>query len=173
MESYIDFNIHKHLKLIFMTKNMRNYLFILLAFFGLTLVSCDPTPTPEPDPTPTDDPQVEEPTADPTILGAWLMDKATQYTPFNEVDMTNFYGTTFSLTFEEGGRLIVDNGIDVTDMQWTLEGDQLAFISAPDIAPVMYLVKTISDTSLVIENGTGTDYVTVMEFHRVLINSKN
>lgn len=156
-----------------MKKRLCNYLFILLAFVGLTFSACDHnnstdpnegTNTEEPN---TDNPNTDDPATTYSILGTWKLDLATQYTPTNDIDMTNFYGTNFRLIFQDGGILIVNDGINSTNMQWTLEGDQLAFIQAPGMAPVMYTVKQLNETNLVIENGTGTDYVTVMELHRI------
>lgn len=99
-----------------------------------------------------------------SIIGKWMLIKATQYIPGNEVDMTPIYGEYCYITFEEGGNLIYENNLSSTNMEWTLEGDQLAFIQASN--PTMYVVKTLTDTDLVIEHGAGTENVTVMELQR-------
>lgn len=147
-----------------MKKRLCNYLYILLAFLGLTLAACDHNNGGEGS---NDDPNTEEPTNQASIIGNWLLDKATQYNSVNEVDMTNFYGEHFHLIFKEDGILVVDDEINTSSMHWTLDGDQLAFIQAPGVDPVMYTVKQLDETNLVIESGTGTEYVTVMELHRV------
>lgn len=102
-----------------------------------------------------------------SILGHWQLDEAIQTANGTDIDITNFYGIEFHLYFEEDGTLITSDGINQNPMQWSLDGDQLAFIQVPGADPVMYLVKTLTDTQLIIENGTGTDYVTVMTLHRV------
>lgn len=102
-----------------------------------------------------------------SILGTWEADKVVQ-NPETEhpVDMTTWY-QNFQLTFLEDGTLITSDGINESTMAWTLDGDQLAFIQVPGAQPVMYIVRTLTETNLVMETGTGSDYVTVWEMHRV------
>lgn len=130
----------------------------LLLCGGLLLSSCEKEPTPE-----TKIPS-EEQVEEPSILGHWRLDKATQWSNGNESDITNFYTQNFQLTFLEDGTLITSNGIHETPMQWTLEGDQLSFIQSPEMEPVVYTVRLLTMQNLAIENGT--DIVTTMEFHR-------
>lgn len=137
-----------------MKKNTFSLLLCLFLCLGMTLVSCD---KPEP----------EEPDVTYSIIGHWKLDNAFQETPYNHVDMTNMYGQNFQLIFKEDSTLITTDGINETEMQWTLNGDQLGFIQAAGMAPVMYTVLKLTKDSLSIENGSGTDYVTTMNLHRV------
>lgn len=145
---------------------MKKILYCLLACMFLMFSSCQKDPV-----TPNDNNNTEtggeEPAITASILGHWKLDSAIQNANGNDIDITNFYGIEFHLIFEEDGTLITTDGINENPMQWSLDGDQLAFIQAPGLAPVMYLVKTLSETQLIIENGAGTDYVTVMTLHRV------
>lgn len=134
----------------------------LLLCGGLLLSSCEKEPSPEIE-TPSE-PTPGEPADEPSILGHWRMDKATQLAYGNEIDITNFYTQNFQLTFLEDGTLITSNGIHETPMQWTLEGDQLSFIQSPEMGPVVYTVRLLTMQNLTIENGT--DIVTTMEFHK-------
>lgn len=102
-----------------------------------------------------------------SILGHWKLDSAIQDADGNEIDITNFYGLEFHLYFQEDGTLITSDGNNEVPMQWTLDGNQLGFIQVPGADPVMYLIRELTETQLVIENGTGTNYVTVMTLHRV------
>ena len=133
-------------------------LLLLVSLMALTpcFVSCG-------DDNPSDTPTAEEP----SILGRWSLDKATQLANGNEVDVTNFYGTNFCLTFLEDGTLITSDGINDVPMHWELDGVNLNFIQAPGMPPVAYIVQLLTDTQLTIVNGTGTDYVTTMEFSRI------
>ncbi len=153
-----------------MKKSFLKFAVCFAALAVLALASCkkenEPVVTPPADTTH----QHEDPTPDPAlILGTWKMDKATQYVGQNPdgVDLAPMYGENFCLTFLEDGTLVTSDGINESRMQWTLEDSQLAFIQATGIDPVMYLLKELTETRLVIENGTGTEYVTVMEFDRV------
>lgn len=154
-----------------MKKNLFTYLFCLLACTCMTLASCD---KPEPIvPGPGEEEQEgeggqggQDTVATYSILGHWNLDYSTQQAGDNFFDNTAFYGNNFQLTFEEDGTLIVADAYNTTDMQWTLDGDQLAFIQAPGADPVMYTVKKLTADSLDIENGTGTDYITTMHFLR-------
>ncbi|MCQ2280582.1 MAG: hypothetical protein MJZ49_07260 [Bacteroidales bacterium] len=134
------------------------FAFSILLSCGLLFSSCEKEPTPETEIT------SEEPVEEPTILGHWRMDKATQLAYGNEIDITNFYTQDFQLTFLEDGTLITSNGMQETAMQWTLEGDQLSFIQAPEMDPVIYTVRELTLQNLSIVNGT--DFVTTMEFHK-------
>ncbi len=158
----------------------RTFFLCLLAVLSFALVSCDkPEPDPEPDqPTPVepipDDPDIpDNPVSEDTtsaystmLLGKWVLERATQDVSGNVVDITNFYGSYFSLLFEEDGTLITANGIEDATMQWTLDGDQLGFIQLPGMDPVMYTIKKITEDELDIENGAGTEYVTLLELNR-------
>ena len=141
----------------------RNFSFLLCLLMGLCVafVSCE-KPEPDPEQPGTEDPIVE----DASIIGCWKLDNAVQVSPTNTMDLTNIYGENFYLTFMENGTLLVEDRYNQTQMQWTLDGDQLAFIQAEDEAPVMYTVKTLTIDSLSIVNGAGTDYVTTMNFVR-------
>lgn len=132
-------------------------------------IACeDPDPidpiTPE-EPTP-DDPVSEDTVETYSILGHWIMEKATQNSNGNEIDMSNFY-VNFQLIFEEDGTLITTDDINQSEMAWTLEGDQLGFIQVPGAEPVMYTIKKLTADELDIENGTGSNVVTLMEFKRM------
>lgn len=134
----------------------------LLLCGGLLLSSCEKESSPEIE-TPSE-PTPGEPADEPSILGHWRLDKATQWSNGNESDITNFYTQNFQLTFLEDGTLVTSDGNHETPMQWTLEGDQLSFIQAPGMAPVVYTVQVLTIQNLAIENGT--DIVTSMEFHK-------
>lgn len=141
----------------------------MAALMGLMVVSCnkeeDTTPIVN-DTTPTDT-IPENPDPEPTILGKWKLDIAIQNVSGNEIDITNFYGTEFFLTFMEDGTLITSDGINEVPMQWTLEGEDLGFIQVPGADPVMYKLQVLEDEKLVIANGVGTDIVTTMTLHRI------
>lgn len=135
-----------------MKKTAQILLLSLVASMSLMFGSCkDPNPEPE---------QI-------SIIGSWVMDKAIQIAEGNEVDLTNMYGEGFTLTFQENGVLITTNSLSTAEMQWTLDGDLLAFIQTPGAPAVNYIVRELTEENLTIENGTGTDYVTTMYFHRV------
>lgn len=138
------------------------------AIFALMMESChkdDPTIVPIVDTT-ADTNTGDTDDSDVSIVGQWELTVATQYVSGNPIDVTPFYGEHFYLTFEEDGTLITSDGINEVAMQWTLNGSQLAFIQAPGLDPVMYEVTTLTQENLVIVNGKGTDYVTVMELVR-------
>lgn len=149
---------------------MKKYAFlVILSIFmgcGLLFSSCEKEPDPTPNPEIPADSNTDDPIVNVSIIGHWRLDKATQIANGNESDQTNFYSQNFQLTFLEDGTLITSDGHNETAMQWTLEGDQLGFIQAPDAAPVMYMVKVLTEQNLMIENGTGSNCVTTMEFHR-------
>lgn len=142
----------------------------LLALMAMIAVSChkedDYTPVTN-DTTVANDTVPDTPEPTPSILGKWKLDSAIQNVSGNEIDITNFYGYEFFLTFLEDGTLITSDGINDVEMQWTLDGDQLGFIQVPGAAPVMYLVEVLDTERLVIVNGAGSDYVTTMTLHRV------
>lgn len=145
---------------------MKKMLYCLMASMFLMIGSCQKDPVTNNDNNNTEAGGGEHNTTA-SILGHWKLDSAIQNAGGNDIDITNFYGVEFHLIFEEDGTLITTDGINENPMQWSLEGDQLAFIQVPGADPVMYLVKVLTDTQLVIENGTGTEYVTVMTLHRV------
>lgn len=138
--------------------------FILLLGCVFLFSSCEKEPIPTPESEISSDSDSEEPVEEPSILGHWRMDKATQWANGNESDITNFYTQNFQLTFLDDGTLITYNGIHETSMRWLLEGDQLSFIQAPGMDPVLYTVRVLTAQNLSIENGT--DVVTTMEFHK-------
>ena len=150
---------------------MKKYAFItiLSLFMGSAFLfsSCEKEPLPDAE-TPTEEISDESDTDDSdetfSILGHWRMVQATQVVSGNVIDITNFYTQDFQLIFEEDGTLITTNGVSETPMQWTMEGDQLSFIQATGMEPVIYTVRTLTAQNLVIENGT--DIVTTMEFQR-------
>lgn len=150
-----------------MKKNLLAYLFSLMACVCMLLASCD---KPEPIvPGPGEEEQEgggQDTVATYSILGHWNLDYSTQEVSGNLIDNTAFYGVNFQLTFEEDGTLIVADAYNTTEMQWSLDGDQLAFIQAPGMDPVMYTVKELSAEKLIMENGAGTDYVTTLYMHR-------
>lgn len=157
-----------------MKKSSLPLLLCLLLGLSLSFVACE---KPEPDPTPVPDPEPEQPVIDDpveevSIIGRWKMVYAFQVYSNNQTDMTNFYGTNFQLIFEENGNLITTDGLNEAQMQWTLDGDQLGFIQAEGMTPVMYTVRNLTQDSLSIENGTGTPIVTTMNFVR-LSSEKN
>lgn len=142
--------------------------FCLVATLGLMVSSCGKEEEPL-------TPVVDDTTADtipvtpentPTIIGVWHMIEATQDVQGNVVDMINFYGENFCLTFMEDGTLITSDGINDAQMQWTLEGNQLGFIQAPGAPAVMYELRELTDERLVIVNGVGTGIETTMIFER-------
>lgn len=127
---------------------------ICLLALAPTFVSCgDDNPTEGPNQT--------------SIIGRWSLDKATQSANGNDVDISNFYGEHFFLTFLEDGTLITSDGNNEATMQWALDGENLDFIQAPGLTPVRYLITLLTNTKPTIVNGSGTDYVTTMEFSRV------
>lgn len=143
-------------------------LLCLAATMGMMVASCQKEDVVTPSVTDSTDttPDVPEPTF--TIIGHWGLDQAVQYVGENEIDITPFYGEGFQLTFSEDGTLLVSDSLNnETEMTWTLDGDQLGFIQAPGLDPVMYTVIELTADKLVLENGTGTDYVTVMTLHRM------
>lgn len=142
--------------------------FLLCLLFGLcvALVSCE---KPEPDPVQPEQPEqpvIDDPVEEVSIIGHWKLYSAMQVTPLNQSDATNFYGTNFQVIFEEDGTLITTNGVNSTQMQWALDGDQLSFIQAEGMDPVLYSVLKLTADTLSIENGAGTDFVTTMNFIR-------
>lgn len=149
----------------------KRFTFVSLCFvalMGLMVASCgkEDVITPDTnDSTPVNDTIPEEPTY--TIIGSWALDEAFQDVSGNIIDVTPFYGLSFQLTFEEGGRLLVSDGNNVSEMQWTLDGDQLAFIQAPGVDPVVYHMTVLDAEKLTIVNGEGTGYVTTMNLHRI------
>lgn len=147
-----------------MKKTLYLLLIGLVTFAGFTMLSCDHNNGTEPE-TPIVDP---DPEPEASILGLWYLENATQYVGENSnpVNMTPMYGENFSLNFLEDGTLIASQAGNQATMEWTLDGENLAFIQAPGMDPVMYIVRSLSLDKLVIENGTGTDYVTVMELIR-------
>lgn len=147
-----------------MKKNLLAYLFSLMACVCMLLASCD---KPEPIvPGPGDEEGQDTTVVTYSILGHWALDSAMQNVGGNNIDVTAFYGTNFQLTFEEDGTLITSDGINEVPMQWNKEGDQVGFIQAPGMDPVMYTVKELSAEKLIMENGAGTDYVTTLYMHR-------
>lgn len=155
-----------------MKKSTFSLLLCLLMGMTMAFISCE-KPEPEPDPIPvpepvqpTNDDPDPEPVVEYSILGHWKMVSAFQVTPNNQADITNMYGTNFQLIFEEDGTLITTDGIHSVEMRWTLNGNQLAFIQAEGMEPVLYTVLNLTSDSLSIENGTGTDIVTTMDFIR-------
>lgn len=149
---------------------MKKFFFCLVASLFVAFAACEKTPegTPEGnDSIPGGIENPDGPAITASILGHWQLDQAIQNANGNDVDITNFYGIEFPLYFEEDGTLITSDGINQNPMQWTMDGDQLGFIQVPGSPAVMYTIKRLSDTQLIIENGTGTDYVTVMTLHRV------
>ncbi|MCQ2274975.1 MAG: hypothetical protein MJZ86_09310 [Bacteroidales bacterium] len=135
---------------------------------GVSMVSCGKEKVePIVNDTTTDTLPGENPDPVYSIIGQWELLSAIQDVTGNPVDITPFYGEHFYLTFMEDGTLLTSDGTNEVPMQWTLEGDQLAFISAPGAAPVMYTVVELTENSLVIENGTGTGYVTTMTLKRI------
>lgn len=149
-----------------MKKHTFSFALFIMMSLGLMLSSCEKEPGLTPNSEIPTKPNSSEPDMYFSIIGHWRLDKATQLANGNEVDMTNFYTQNFQLIFLEDGTLITSDGINESEMQWTLDGDQLSFIQAPGIDPVMYIVRVLTDTSLSIENGTGTEYITTMDFHR-------
>lgn len=141
-----------------MKRYLKTLAICFVATFGIMFSSCDK----EPENNGNDDNNGQQ-TA--SIIGNWLADRVIQNPGEHQVDMTNWY-SNFQLTFEEDGTLIVNDGINETAMQWTLDGDNLAFIQAPGVDPVTYIVQELTQTKLVMVHGTGTDYVTVWELHR-------
>lgn len=139
-----------------------------VALMGLSLAAChkDDVVVPEPnDTTNVTDTIPEEPTY--SIIGTWKLDSATQDVSGNLIDITPFYGEEFYLTFREDGELITSDGTNEVSMDWVMEGDQVGFIQAPGLDPVMYTVATLTADSLVLVNGEGTGYVTTMNLHRI------
>lgn len=159
-----NYRLHTHDQQHLKFTIMKKILYCLMACMFLMLGSCQKDPVNNNDNTENGG---EEPNITASILGHWKLDSAIQTVGGNDIDITNFYGVEFHLIFEEDGTLITTDGINENPMQWALEGDQLAFIQAPGLDPVMYLVKKLNKTQLIIENGTGTEYVTVMTLHRV------
>lgn len=102
------------------------------------------------------------------ILGHWVLESAYQDNgSANPVDMTPMYGgSAFQLTFQEGGVLLCDNGVEQAEMAYTIEGDIVNFIQAPGADPVPYLIKQCDETTLVIVHGVGSDYETTMTLKR-------
>ena len=149
------------LKSFIMKKSRKTILFCLLACLVTVVVSCH-----KPDPA---DPV--DPVAPVSIVGQWKLYNASQLVTYpdgttQDVDMMNIYGQNFRLIFEENGTLVTINEYESAEMQWTLNGDTLGFIQSPGLDPVMYLVNKLVSDTLVIEHGTGTNNVTLMEFYR-------
>lgn len=152
-----------------MKKTFSIAMLCLAVVLGISMVSCGKENV-EPivnDTTNTDTLPGEDPEPVYSIIGHWELLSAIQDVSGNEIDITPFYGEHFYLTFMEDGTLLTSDGINEVPMSWTLEGDQLAFISAPGADPVMYTVVELTENSLVIENGTGTGYVTTMTLKRI------
>ena len=145
-------------------KNLKfSFLLCLLLGLSVAFVSCE---KPEPEPEQPEQPVIDDPVVEVSIIGHWKLYNAMQVTPLNQSDATNFYGTNFQLIFEEDGTLITTNGTNSTQMQWALDGDQLSFIQAEGMDPILYTVRKLTVDTLSIENGTGTDFVTTMNFVR-------
>lgn len=153
-----------------MKKNSLPLLLCLLMGLCMAFVSCEkPEPDPEPVPVPEpEQPVIDDPVVEYSIIGNWKMVSAIQITPNNQADITNMYGTNFQLIFEEDGTLITTDGINSAEMRWMLNDNQLAFIQAEGAEPVLYTLLSLTSDSLSIENGTGTDVVTIMNFVRLV-----
>lgn len=103
-----------------------------------------------------------------SLIGTWKLDKATQYYSNGIVsDYTPMYGENFHLRFEEDGTLITFNDLYQSPMTWFREGNDVGFIQAEGMDPVMYSIEELTETRLVLENGNGGDIITVMELIRV------
>lgn len=140
-----------------MKKNIKTLIFCLVAILGLTMVSCSK----ENSSNNGDSSQYKE-----LIIGHWRLDAATQHTEEYDSDYSPVLGgTEFQLTFKEGGKLILFQLGNTAEMEYTLEGDQLGFIQAPGVSPVMYTITLLNQTNLTIKNGDDTAY-TIMELHR-------
>ena len=103
-----------------------------------------------------------------SLIGTWLLEKATQYYTNGIVsDYTPIYGENFHLRFEEDGTLVTFNDFYESPMQWVREGNNIGFIQAPGANPVMYSIEELTETRLVLENESAEGITTVMELVRV------
>lgn len=149
---------------------MKKILYMMACLVAaLCLVACGHNePTPEDNPNQGDNGDVTPTDYATAIIGHWVLESATQVNGSdNPVDMTPMYGgSAFQLTFQEGGVLLCDNGVEQAEMAYTIEDNHVYFIQAPGANPVDYRIDECSETTLVIVNGYDSDIVTTMTLKR-------